>query len=130
MRALIPLLLTARLLEAGPAADLARKIVQSGLDPEQCYRVRDLTLNKYDLRLYLTDGHLIFSKPVGDTPLSAVFITAAQGGDAEVILLPPNKSERQSLASFTGSPNLDEHLNVAVLIFTDSTYQDLISQIR
>jgi hypothetical protein len=117
-------------LHAGAAADLARNIAQAGLDPEECYRVRDLTLTKEDLRLYFTEGYMIFGKPVGDAPVSAVFVTSAQGGDGEILALPPNKSERQSLASYTASPNLNEHFKVAVLLFTDQTYRDLIGQIR
>jgi len=124
------LLLAAHGLHAGEASDLARRIAQSELDSDQCYRIRDVTLTKEDVRLYFTDGHILFSKPVAGAPLAAVFVTSVQGGDAEVLVLPPNKSERQSLASFTGSPNLNEHFKAAVLLFTDETYHDLMAQIR
>ena len=126
----IILLIASRLLHAGAAADLAHKIALAGLDPEECYRVRDLTLTKEDLRLYFTEGYMIFSKPVGDAPVSAVFVTSTQGGDGEILALPPNRSERQSLASFTASPNLNEHFKVAALLFTDQTHRDLMAQIR
>src|SRR5207247_11028868 len=72
----------------------------------------------------------LFGQPVDGAPRAAVFVTSVQGGDAEVLVLPPNKSERQSLASFTGSPNLNEHFKAAVLLFTDETYRDLMAQIR
>jgi hypothetical protein len=126
----IILAFVARLLHAGAAADLAHKLAQAGLDPEECYRVRDLTLTKEDLRLYFTEGYLIFGQPIGEEPVSAVFVTTIQGGDGEILALPPNKSERQSLASYTTSPNLNEHFKVAVLLFTDQTYRDLMAQIR
>jgi Peptidase family M1 domain len=126
----IILAIAARLLHAGAAADLAREIARAGLDPQECYRVRDLTLTKEDLRLYFTEGYIIFGKPIGDAPVSAVFVTTIQGGDAEILALPPNKSERQSLASYTASPNLNEHFKVAVLLFTDQTHRDLMAQIR
>ena len=126
----IALALAARLLQAGAAADLAHRIAQAGLDPQECYRVRDLTLSREDLRLYFTEGYMIFGKPVGDTPVSAVFVTGSQGGDGEILALPPNRSERQSLASFTASPNLDEHFKVAVLLFTGETYAGLMAQVR
>src|SRR5438046_412681 len=122
------LLLAANTLYAG-AADLARRIAQAGLDSEQCYRIRDLTLAREDVRFYFTDGHILFGKPVGDTPLAAVFVTSVQGGDAETLVLPPTRSERESLSSFTGSPNLNEHFKAAVLLFTDETYRDLMAQI-
>jgi hypothetical protein len=128
--AIVVLALAARLLHAGAAVDLARKIAQAGLDPEECYRVRDLTITKEDIRLYLTEGQIIFGRPAADAPVSAVFVTGLQGGDGEVLALPPNKSERQSLASYTASPNLNEHFKVAVLLFTDETYRDLMAQIR
>ena len=48
----------------GKAADMARAIRENSFDREECYRVRDLTLIKEDIRIYLTDGYLIFSKPV------------------------------------------------------------------
>src|SRR6266446_2896570 len=124
------LMLAAHALQAGEAADLARCIAQSELDSDQCYRIRDITLTKEDVRLYFTDGHILFGQPVAGAPLAAVFVTSVQGGDAEVLVLPPNKSERQSLASFTGSPNLNEHFKAAVLLFTDETYRDLMAQIR
>src|SRR6266404_8526251 len=123
------LMLAAHALHAGEASDLARRIAQSELDSDQCYRIRDITLTKEDVRLYFTDGHILFSKPVAGAPLAAVFVTSVQRGDAEVLVLPPNKSERQSLASFTGSPNLNEHFKAAVLLFGDNTYDDLMRQI-
>src|SRR5437879_2101391 len=129
-RTLTVCLLAANTLYAGAAADLARQIAQAGLDSEQCYRIRDLTLAREDVRFYFTDGHILFGKPVGDTPLAAVFVTSVQGGDAETLVLPPTRSERESLSSFTGSPNLNEHFKIAVLLFTDETYRDLMGQIR
>ncbi len=115
---------------AGAAADVAHTIAQADLDSQQCYRVRGLTVAKEDLRLYFTNGYLIFGKPAGDAPISAVFTGGVQGGDAEVLALPPTKSERQSLASYTASPNLNEHFRSAVLLFTGETYRDLMAQIR
>lgn len=116
---------------AGPsAAELARAISGAALDPEECYRVRDVSYRKEDIKLYFTDGYLIFSKPVGGQPLSAVFTTDVEGGDGEVILLPPTRGERKSLAQYTESPNLDEHLKAALLIFTDGTGVALLDQIR
>ncbi|MGH9660321.1 MAG: hypothetical protein ACRD96_17360, partial [Bryobacteraceae bacterium] len=115
---------------AGAAADLARSIHDIQLDPGECYRVRDLALTKEDLRLYFTDGYLIFAKPTGSVPAAAVFTAAVDGGDAEILLLAPNRSERQSLATHTGAPNLNEHFASAVFLFSDDTYRELHDQIR
>lgn len=107
---------------AGPsAAELARSIHEASLDPEECYRVRDLSFRKDDIHVYFTDGYLIFSKPAAGHRVSAIFTTEVEGGDGEVILLPPTRAERQSLATFTQSPNLDEHIRTAMMVFTDDT---------
>jgi hypothetical protein len=103
------------------AADLARLVREAGLDPGECYRVRDLSFAKDDIKLYLNEGYLIFSKPAMGQRLSAVFTADVEGGDGEVLLIPPTRSERQSLASFTHSPTLDEHLSAALMIFTDGS---------
>jgi len=113
---------------AATAADLARAIRENSVDGQQCYRVRDLSLIKEDIRIYLTDGHLAFSKPVAGHRIAAVFVADVEGGDAEVILLPPDRAERRSLAAYTHTPNLDEHFRTAVFLFTGNEYDALISQ--
>jgi hypothetical protein len=114
----------------GPAAELGRRITEAGVDPEECYQVRDLRVSREDVRVYLTEGYVIFGKAVDGRRLSAVFSGDVEGGDAEVIVLPPTRSERMSLASYTDTPNLDEHITSAVLVFTDDTYAELMKQIQ
>src|SRR5215472_6512196 len=115
MRRIVGVLVFAALpLCAGPAADLARSIRENGLNRNECYRVRDLTLVKEDVRIYFTDGYLIFSKPIAGQPIAAVFTTDVENGDGEILLLPPNLAERRALVSYTGSPNLDEHFQAGV----------------
>lgn len=115
-------------LVAGTASDLAQALRQNSLDRDECYRVRDLTLIKDDLRIYLTDGYLIFGKPVAGRRVAAVFTSQVENGDAEVILRPPNLAERRSLASYIGAPNLDDHFRAAVFLFTGEDYQGLMAQ--
>jgi hypothetical protein len=112
------------------AADLGRAVVAAGLDASECYRVRDLELSEEDAHFYLTEGYLIFGKPVNGAPLSAVFSADMDGGDAELILLPPDRSERKSLASYTGSPNLDQHFRTAIFLFTESGARGLLERVR
>jgi hypothetical protein len=112
------------------AANVVRAIRENSFDRAECYRVRDLTLTKEDIRIYFTDGHLIFSKPVAGRRLAAVFTADVEGGDGEVILMPPDRAERRSLASYINSPNLDEHFHAVLLIFTGDEYQQLQSQLR
>jgi hypothetical protein len=113
----------------GAVADIARAVRENSFDRDQCYRVRDLRIVKEDIRVYLTDGYLIFSKPVAGRRTAAVFSTDVEGGDGEVILLPPDRAERRSLAAFADTPNLNEHIRAAVMLFTGDVYDRLIAQI-
>lgn len=113
----------------GAVADIARAVRENSFDRDQCYRVRDLRVVKEDIKIYLTYGYLIFSKPVAGRRTAAVFSTDVEGGDGEVILLPPDRAERRSLAAFADTPNLNEHIRAAVLLFTGDVYDELIGQI-
>lgn len=93
--------------------------------------MRDLELSRGDIHLYLTDGTLSFVSPVAGRTFAAVFtIAGSDTGDAEVLVLPPQRSERASLASFIKTPNLDEHITSALLLFCDKTASELMAQIE
>jgi hypothetical protein len=116
---------------AGPTlAETARAVKDAGLDLDQCYRVRDLSLYKDDIKLYFNDGYLIFSKPVAGERIAAVFTAEVEAGDGEILLLPPQRGERQSLARFTGSPNLNEHFTRALLVLTGDSGRQLLDSIE
>ena len=51
-------------------------------------------------------------------------------GDAEVVLLPPDRAERRTMAAFTSSPNLDEHFTHALFFFTDGTAPSLAADVH
>ena len=104
-----------------PAVVIAAALKEIAFDPAKCWRVRDLPIARQDLKLYLSEGFVLLSKPLGEGPIAALFWAEIEGGDGEIIVLPPSLGERQSLARFAQSPNLDEHFRSAVLIFTDST---------
>ncbi len=113
------------------AAEIADALSNIAVDPQQTYRVRDLQIVRGDIKIYLTDGVLAFATPVAGRAVAAVFTTAlSETGDAEVLVLPPQRSERASLASFTGSPNLDEHFSSALFIFSDDTARELESELQ
>ena len=128
MRWIAALLVLPLPLLAGHAGDIARAIRENSFDRDECYRVRDLTIVKEDLRIYLSDGHLIFAKPIAGRRTAAVFTADVEGGDAEIMLLPPDVAERRALASYIKSPNLDEHFRTAVFLFTGDEYDEIISQ--
>jgi hypothetical protein len=113
------------------AADLARQVLSASLDPEECYRIHEIQIHEADVTLYLTEGYLIFGKPVNGAPVSAVFTTeGVDGGDGEVVLLPPDRAERRTLATFTQTPNLDQHFTQAIFFFTDKTARAIAEQVR
>lgn len=129
----LPLAATAAGQTAPPvphAAAIAAALKELVFDAAQCWRVRDLALAREDVKLYLTDGFVLLSKPLGGAPLAALFWAEVEGGDGEVIVLPPTAGERASLARFTQSPNLNEHFRSAVLIFTDGTGAELLGHVR
>jgi Peptidase family M1 domain len=128
--ALISALLPLCVFAEPTAAELARAVVAAVPDASECYRVRDLAFSEEDIRFYLTDGYLVFSKPVQGRPVSAIFSSDLDGGDAEVIVLPPHRGDRQSLASFIHSANLDEHFRSAFFLLTKSVSEQLHAGVR
>lgn len=112
------------------AAEAARLLRDTGLDTEECYRVRDVNISIEDLSLYLTDGYLIFARPLNGLRPAAVFSADVEGGDGEVLLMPPNRGERMSLAAFTRSPNLNEHFRSAVMVFSGNAAAAIAAKVR
>lgn len=112
------------------AAGIGEQLRRLELDAESCYRVRDLELVREDIRMYLNDGVLIFSQPVAGRRVLAMFRAMEAGDDAEVLLRPPDRGERASLARATGSPNLNEHFQTAVFVFGDGGGEELLREIE
>jgi hypothetical protein len=129
MRLLAGLLLPIVSYAATGSTEAERGVREMELDRAECYRVHDIQINKDDIHLYFTDGYLIFAKPVEGARLAAVFSADVEAGDGEVLVLPPDRSERRSMVMYTGSPNLDEHITQAVLLFGNDTYADLKREI-
>jgi hypothetical protein len=127
----ILMLLSAAVFAAEPEVpETARAIRQMNLDPALCFRVRDFAIPRQDIKLYLNDGYLIFAQPVQGRHLLAIFSADMEGGDGEVIVLPPTKGERRTLATFAGAPNLNEHFKSAMFLFTDGLGEELLRDAR
>jgi len=129
LAALLLLLPSAHCAWEGTAAELAAEIRAAGLDRDECYRVREVSFAKEDLRFYFTEGYLAFGKPVDGRRRSAIFLGEVEAGDAEVLVFPPTRSERLALSRAVKSPNLNEHFKLAVMVFSDDTYEVLSKQI-
>ncbi len=112
------------------ARDLATSLADASFDPKQCFRVRNIRLEKEDLRIYLTDGYLIFARPVEGRRLAAYFHAEHEAGDGEILVVPPDAAERTTLARFSGAPNLNEHFKSGLLLFTDQTGDQLAATIK
>ena len=112
------------------ARSIDERLAHLTIDAEQIYRVRDLRLNRGGVKIYLNDGILAFASPVEGKVVAAIFTTRnTEAGDAEILAFPPNRSERQSLASYTKSPNLNDHFGTALFFFSDNTVRDCLDQI-
>jgi hypothetical protein len=134
MRVLLISILLAAGLYGGQGNDLMKTIRESGLDATECYRVRDISFGRDEAQIFLTDGYLIFGSKTGalygDRRVTAVFSAETDGGDAELLLLPPNRAERAALAKHTTTPNLEEHFTSAIFVFADNTYDEVMEQVR
>ncbi|GIU74705.1 MAG: hypothetical protein KatS3mg004_1792 [Bryobacteraceae bacterium] len=111
------------------AAAVGESLRRLELDPDHCYRVRDLEFQREDIRFFFNDGVLIFSRPVEGRRAVAIFQAQEPGDDAELLLRPPDRGERASLARATGSPNLNEHFRTAVFVFGDGGGEQLLKAI-
>ena len=115
--------------DAPRAAALSAELHQLKLDPDTCYRVRDLAYERPDIRFFFTDGWITFAKPVAGKRVVAIYRASETTDDAEVLLRPSTRSERSSLARATGSPNLNEHFAMGVFVFANGG-EDLLEAIR
>ena len=116
---------TATILGASQGAEDLRGIKSLELDPGRCYRIRDVFLEREDVKLYFTDGHLIFAKPVLGRTIAALFLATEQTDVGEILVIPPTSAERQSLTRFLDETILNEKFRNAMMFFTDDTSQAL-----
>ncbi|MDA0205534.1 MAG: M1 family aminopeptidase [Acidobacteria bacterium] len=121
MRIIFSFLLLASLLRGQAVDNYLAQINGLQLDPQQCYRVRDLFLEREDVKFYFTDGLLIFAEPVDGREVGAFFIAQEATDSAEILVIPPTGQERYSMASFTGDGVLNRPFNHVMLLFSDDT---------
>src|SRR5258708_4437243 len=109
----------------GPAESLYLKLRSVGLDPKRVYKVREASLDRAALHISLEDGAIAFTEDVGGHITGAFF-----KGDGEVLLFPPNTTERASLALFTGAAILEEKFSTAYFRFNDDVFEELQHALR
>jgi len=106
---------------AGSSGERLRAIAGIRLDGEQCYRVRDLFLEREEAKFYLTDGHLIFAHSFEGRDVAALFVASENEDVGEVLVIPPTQRERQSLARFIDETVLNAKFRAALMFFSDDT---------
>jgi len=109
----------------GPAESLYLKLRSVGLDPARVYKVREASLERAGLHISLDDGIIAFTQDAGGHITGAFF-----KGEGEVLLFPPDTTERASLALFTGAAILEEKFSTAYFRFNDNVFSELQSALR
>ena len=109
---------------AGPssAAALYRDIVNPVLDPADVHGIREVSIEREDLHISLSDGTIALFHAVDGRVTGALF-----EGVGEVLMIPPGRAERSSLALFTGSAVLEQQFTTAYFRFVDDA---LVEELR
>jgi len=109
----------------GPVAQLYRSLRSVGLDQNNVFHVREATLERGEMHLYLTDGTIAFTRDVEGRVTGAYF-----EGEGEVLMRPPDLTERASLGLFSGLGVLDEHFTAAYVRFNRDLEDELKPYLR
>lgn len=98
----------------GPGEALYMQLRDVGLDAARVYHIRDASLDRGAVHITLNDGTIAFTHDVAGKVTGAFF-----EGDGEVLVSPPNRVERASMALFTGGAILEETFSTAYFRFND-----------
>ena len=105
--------------------ELFNQLNNLSIDPGQIYALRGAQISRDRVKIYFNRGFIgFFEKADGETT------GALYAGDGEVLLVPPNSTEKGSLAQFTQSAVLEERFSFAYLRFTDQTAKELMALAR
>ncbi len=109
----------------GNALTTYRKLASVHLDPDRVFRVRDISVETHEIDLTFTDGLIAFTEPVDGVITGAYF-----QGEGEVLVLPPERVERESLALFTGNAVLEEKFTQGFFRFRGGEMEALASRLK
>ena len=107
------------------AEALYLQLRSAGLDKSRVYRIRETSFDRAAFHITLDDGTIAFTEDVAGHITGAFF-----EGDGEVLLVPPDKTERASMAMFTGAAILEERFVTAYFRFNDETFAELQPSLR
>src|ERR1700678_2146484 len=102
------------------AENLYLQLRNVGLSKTRVYRVRDVSIDRAAIQITLNDGTIAFTEDVAGHVTGAFF-----EGDGEVLLSPPNRYERASMALFTNEAILEERFATAYFRFNDDTFAEM-----
>ena len=102
-----------------PALGVYRQLLNPVLSAADVHKIRQVAIDREDLHVVLTDGTIAFIQAVDGHITGAVF-----EGEGEILLVPPGRAERTSLALFTKQSVLDEHFRTVYLRFFDDKLVD------
>ncbi|MGA8492473.1 MAG: M1 family aminopeptidase [Terriglobales bacterium] len=102
------------------AEKLYLQLRNTDLDKARVYHLRDVSIDRAAIHITLNDGVIAFTKDVAGHVTGAFF-----EGDGEVLLSPPNRYERASMALFTNEAILEEQFVTAYFRFNDDTFAQL-----
>lgn len=100
--------------------ELYTRIRTIGLDPARVYSIRDASIDRPNLSLTFDRGTIAFTEDICGRITGAFF-----AGDGEILLQPPNRVERASLALFTNMAILEDRFSAGYLRFNDDTAERL-----
>jgi hypothetical protein len=106
-------------LDAQQVLDQLRNI---RVDANQVYVLRRTHLIRDRVKLFFTHGYIGFFTQAAGKITGAVYV-----GEGEILLIPPTRVEKESLARFIHAPILEEQFSTAILRFTDQTAKELMA---
>src|SRR5579871_2028553 len=116
---------TAARASASPT-ELYRQLLSPVFKVEDVYHLRQVAIDREDLHVVLVDGTIALMQAVDGHVTGAFFES-----EGEILLVPPNRAERTSLALFTSSGALDQKFQTAYLrFFDDRLFAELRSGFR
>ena len=107
------------------AEDVYLKLQRVGLDKSRVYKVRDGAIDRAAIHISLDDGTIAFTADINGRITGAFFT-----GDGEILLTPPDRTERGSLAFFTGAAILEEKFSTAYFRFNDDVFDQVKTAFR
>src|SRR5205807_2360223 len=98
--------------QPGSAISLYRKILNPVFAPNNVYTLRQVSIDREDLHISFSDGVIALMQAIDGHVTGAFF-----QGEGDILLFPPDRAERTSLALFTKTAVLNQRFKTAYLRF-------------